>query len=150
MSREIPSHVVEASKLVGFYFLMNNIEEWELGPCASSQQLEKLRARVAELDRLRSQVASLQKRVDAGVEESTRLAALVPGGSGMHLNAAPQDARDADVEVPSEPPQSFIAYMKKNYDRTEICDGAWHAAGIWRAVRAAILAAKGDSEVKNG
>ena len=50
MNKKIPQNVIDAAKLVGMYFALRNVDEWELGPCGPRRQLNALRARVAELE----------------------------------------------------------------------------------------------------
>lgn len=54
---DIPQKVREAAKLVGLFFLMRNVKNWELGPCASRSTVEALRARAVPEDKKYHDVA---------------------------------------------------------------------------------------------
>lgn len=60
------------------------------------------------LDAARAQAKVLQSRVDAGVAEAIRLASILPGSSGMHLNAA--------APVPAQPAAESTCAWSENDD----------------------------------
>jgi hypothetical protein len=43
---DIPSDVIKAANLVGRWTAENNIESWEIGPCASRSEITRLREKL--------------------------------------------------------------------------------------------------------